>query len=239
MGWSEFPPLPGPHFNAGQSSDATGSLRARVRSAMAATRDWLLARQDPTGYWCGELEGDTILESEYILLLAWLGREGSVIARKCAAYIVEKQLPTGGWAMYPGGKLEISGSVKAYFALKLTGHDPQADYMCLAREAIRANGGADAVNSFTRFYLALLGQISYEHCPAVPPELVLLPKWSPINIYRMSAWSRTIMVPLSIMWAYRPQRTIAPERGISELFVRDPVDWRMPRCPGLIQERGW
>ena len=239
MGWSEFPPLPGPHFNAGQSSDATGSLPARVRSAMAATRDWLLARQDPTGYWCGELEGDTILESEYILLLAWLGREGSVIARKCAAYIVEKQLPTGGWAMYPGGKLEISGSVKAYFALKLTGHDPQADYMRLARRAIREAGGADAVNSFTRFYLALLGQISYGQCPAVPPELVLLPTWSPINIYRMSAWSRTIVVPLSIMWAHRPQRSIPADRGIRELFLRDPEDWPPLRCPGLPDERGW
>src|ERR1041384_3560668 len=196
-------PAARPHFDAGESRkppDSTASdLEPRLNDAITLTRDWLLKRQHPDGHWCGELEGDTILQSEYILLLAWLGQEQSSIARKCAAYLVEKQLPTGGWAMYPGGKMEISGSVKAYFALKLTGHDPQADYMPLAREAIRAQGGADAVNSFTRFYLALLGQISCDHCPAVPPELVLLPKWSPVNIYRMSAWSRTIMVPLSIM----------------------------------------
>src|SRR5207248_1205454 len=129
--------------------------------------------------------------------------------------------------------------VKAYFALKLTGHHPQADYMRQARQAIRAAGGADKVNSFTRFYLALLGQISYDHCPAVPPEVVLLPKWSPINIYRMSAWSRTILVPLSIMWASRPARKIAPDHGIRELFIRDPADWPPLCCPGLGQEGGW
>jgi len=232
--------IPGPHFeSAPPSHDADGELGARVTSAIEATRDWLRSRQHPDGYWCGELEGDSILESEYILLLAWLGRENTAIARKCAAYIVEKQLPTGGWAMYPGGRLDISGSVKAYFALKLTGHDPQAEYMQQARRAIRAAGGADAVNSFTRFYLALLGQISYDHCPAVPPELVLLPTWSPINIYRMSAWSRTIVVPLSIMWAHRPARQLAPERGIAELFLRDPADWPPLRCPGLGDEHGW
>src|SRR5207253_6390662 len=118
-------------------------------------------------------------------------------------------------------------------------HDPQADYMKLARQAIRLGGGADAVNSFTRFYLALLAQISYEHCPAVPPEMVLLPKWSPINIYRMSAWSRTIVVPLSIMWAHRPERKIAAERGIGELFIREPRDWPELRCPRLGQGHGW
>lgn len=217
----------------------SSELLERVGAAAGQTREWLLARQQADGHWCAELEGDTILESETILLWAWLGQEQTPIARKCAAYILEKQLPTGGWGMYPGGKLEISGSVKAYFALKLTGHDPNADYMQLARRAIREAGGADAINSFTRFYLALLGQISYDHCPAVPPELMLLPKWSPINIYRMSAWSRTIVVPLAIMWAHRPVRQIAAEHGIGELFLQDPNDWPALRCPGLTKESGW
>jgi squalene-hopene/tetraprenyl-beta-curcumene cyclase len=232
-----------PHFGADDprppASATAAELHAQVGTAIGLSRDWLLDRQHADGHWCGELEGDSILESEYILLLAWLGRESSPIARKCAAYLVEKQLPTGGWAMYPGGRMDISGSVKAYFALKLTGHDPEADYMRLARQAIHAGGGADAVNSFTRFYLALLGQISYDHCPAVPPELMLLPQWLPINIYRLSAWSRTIVVPLSIMWAHRPRREIAPERGIHELLLRDPNDWPPLRCPGLSQEHGW
>src|SRR5262245_65169852 len=108
--------------------------------------------------------------------------------------------------------------------------------MLRARHAIRESGGADAVNSFTRFYLALLGQISYDHCPAVPPELVLLPTWSPINIYRMSAWSRTIVVPLSIIWAKPPHRSIGPDRGIRELFLQLPEHWPALKCPGLTPE---
>lgn len=207
--------------------------------AILRTSQWLKERQHADGYWCAELEGDTILESEYILLLAWLGKENSTIARKCAAYLVEQQLPAGGWAMYPGGKLEISGSVKAYFALKITGHDPQAEYMQRAVRAIRASGGADAVNSFTRFYLALLGQISYDNCPAVPPELVLLPEWFPINLSKMSAWSRTIVVPLAIMWAHRPARKLPDEMGIKELMLEHPENWKQTKCPGLENEKGW
>ena len=209
-----------------------GQLAAAAREAAARTSDWLLQRQQPDGHWCAELEGDTILESEYILLLAFLGRENSDIARRAARYLLEKQLPGGGWAMYPGGRPEISGSVKAYFALKLTGHDPQSQPMQRARRAILDGGGADAVNSFTRYYLALLGQIPYDLCPAVPPEVVLLPAWSPVNLYAVSAWSRTIIVPLSVMSACQPVREVEPERGIRELFRAEPKDWPPLSRPG-------
>lgn len=212
---------------------------SELADAIHRTTAWLQDRQADEGYWCGELEGDTILESEYVLLLAFLGQEHSERAQQAANYLLAQQLPSGGWAMYPGGDVEISGSVKAYFALKLTGHDPEAPYMRRARQCIRARGGADAVNSFTRFYLAMLSQISYDQCPAVPPELVLLPNWFPINIYRMSAWSRTIVVPLSIMWAHRPAREIPAERGIRELFLREPEHWPTTRCPGLERRQGW
>jgi squalene-hopene/tetraprenyl-beta-curcumene cyclase len=204
-----------------------------VRRAIGRTRSWLLARQHPDGHWCGELEGDTILESETILLLAFLGQEHSDLAQAAARYLIDRQLPEGGWTLYPGGAMEISGSVKAYFALKLTGHDTSSQYMQRARRAILAHGGADAVNSYTRYFLALLGQIPYEQCPAVPPETVLLPKWLGVNLYAMSAWSRTIMVPLSIVWALAPVRPIESVRGIRELFLRDPADWPELRCPGL------
>jgi squalene-hopene/tetraprenyl-beta-curcumene cyclase len=213
-------------------------LAAPVRRAVARTRQWLLGEQHADGCWCAELEGDTILESETILLWAFLGQEHSPRARRAAAYLLEKQLPTGGWAMYPGGGVEISGSVKAYFALKLTGHDPDAEPMRRARRAILAHGGADAVNSFTRFYLALLGQISYDHCPAVPPEVVLLPRWSPVNLYAVSSWSRTIIVPLSIVSAMQPVRRVEPERGIRELFLNEPDEWPALRCPGLAGGTG-
>ena len=231
--------IPQPHVDLAARGDSASQLAGEVAAASLATRDWLLARQHEVGYWCGELEGDTILESEYILLLAWLRKEQSPLVKKAAEHIRRQQLKSGGWAQYPGGQLDVSVSVKAYFALKLAGHDPYSDYLRRARHAIRNAGGADAVNSFTRFYLALLGQISYDRCPAVPPELVLLPAWSPINIYRMSAWSRTIVVPLSIMWAHRPSRKLAPELGIRELFLQHERDWPPLRCPGLPEESGW
>ncbi len=122
--------VPAPHerraVRARHPSDAPPPVSA-VRQAIVRTRQWLLEQQHPDGYWVGELEGDTILESEYILLLAWLGREQAAASRASAPqHLLDKQLPDGGWAMYPGGQLEISGSVKAYFALKLTGHDPDA-----------------------------------------------------------------------------------------------------------------
>ncbi len=221
-------------FQSDFSDDMTlRVLAAPVRRAIHRTRQWLLDEQEAEGYWCAELEGDTILESETILLLAHQGREDSPLAKRLAAYLVEKQMPTGGWAMYPGGGVEISGSVKAYFALKLTGHDPSAEYMQRARQAILNHGGADAVNSFTRFYLAMLGQISYDQCPEVPPEAVLLPKWMPISLHRVSSWSRTIIVPLSIVSALRPVREVESRLGIRELFLRNPVDWPRLRCPGL------
>lgn len=196
----------------------------RLDDAVARTRDYLLAMQHDDGYWVGELQGDTILESEYILLLAYLGRENTDVARRAAAYILTQQTPEGGWSSYPGGPIEISGSVKAYFALKLTGHSPDADYMIRAREAILAAGGAERVNSFTRYYLALLGVISYAQCPAVPPELMLIPRWVPFNIYEMSAWSRTIVVPLSLLWAFQPSRELPEVLGIRELFVNSPEE---------------
>ena len=203
-----------------------------IDEAVERTQAHLLTAQDIDGYWIGELEGDTILESEYILLLAFLDRHESREAHKAAATIAREQLAGGGWAIYPGGPVDISASVKAYFALKLTGHEVSSEHMQRARRAILAHGGADAVNSFTRFYLALLSQISYDQCPAVPPQMVLLPRWLPVNIYRMSAWSRTILVPLSIMWAFKPAVKLPAHLGIAELFIKRPSQWPELRCPG-------
>ncbi|WP_145370110.1 terpene cyclase/mutase family protein [Maioricimonas rarisocia] len=208
----------GPHFSLSTTARARGNA-TEVQQAVTRTRDWLLERQSEDGYWVAELEGDTILESEYILLLAYLGKGQSDVARQAAAYMLESQMPEGGWSHYPGGPIEISGAVKAYWALKITGHDPDAEYMVRARNAILAAGGAEKVNSFTRYYMALLGQISYQQCPAVPPEIMLLPSWMPFNIYEMSSWSRTILVPLSILWAYQPQTELPPEHRIDELFL--------------------
>jgi squalene-hopene/tetraprenyl-beta-curcumene cyclase len=202
------------------------SLNDRLSEALESTSGWLLERQHDLGYWVGELEGDTILESEYVLLMAYLGRQDEPVCAKACQYIREKQLPGGGWAIYPGGPCEVSASVKAYFALKLAGHAPDEPLMERAREAVLAAGGAQASNSFTRFYLALLGQIDYDDCPSVPPELVLLPSWLNFSLAAMSAWTRTIVVPLSIISAFKPVRQLPPEQGVAELFRSD-----LPRRP--------
>ncbi len=209
---------------AASHAAAPAAVTQQVMRAVRRTRDLLLAQQHGDGYWVGELQGDTILESEYILLLAWMGRENSEIARQAAEYIRQQQRPEGGWSLFPGGPLEMSASVKAYFGLKLTGHDPATEEMSRARHAILAAGGAEKVNSFTRYYLALLGVISYRRCPVVPPELLLIPRWMPLNIHEMSAWSRTILVPLSLLWAHQPVRVLPEKLGIRELFLTSPEE---------------
>lgn len=211
-----------------------GSLTGQVMNhTLSGATAWLMERQAPEGYWCAILEGDSILESEMILLDAYLGRLDQPRVEKAAKALELSQTAAGGWGMYPGAPIEVSASVKAYFALKLCGRPASAPHMMRARQAIRAAGGADRVNSFTRFYLALLGQIDYRYCPAVPPEAVLLPKWLPINMYRISAWSRTMVVPLAIMWAKRPVQQVPREHGIDELFIDLPHRWPALRSPGL------
>lgn len=210
-----------------RTSRWTPSSADTRESALERTRDWLLARQDEDGYWVAELEGDTILESEYILLMAFLGREFDDVCIRCARYIQDHQLAGGGWAIYPGGPTDVSASVKAYFALKLTGRSPDEPSMAMARRAILEAGGAHECNSFTRFYLALLGQIGYEECPCVPPELVSIPARWKFSLSAMSAWTRTIVVPLSIMSYFKPVRSPGAERGIAELFLEGGI--RPPR----------
>lgn len=220
------------HNRADQQSDRTCRLPAAIRRAISLARWQLLERQHPEGYWQGELEGDSILQSETILILAFFGREGSPLVARLARRLLETQTSDGGWSLYPGGPIDISASVKAYFALKLAGYSPSDERLRRAANVILEHGGAQAVNSFTRFYLAFLGQIPYSICPAVPPEVVLLPQWFPINLYRMSAWSRAMVVPLSVLWALKPIRALPAEKGIRELFLTRPEDWPLTRGSG-------
>jgi len=178
----------------------------------------LLAQHHPEGYWVGELQGDSILESEYIMLKFFLNQEADPALPLIANYLRSVQQADGGWNLFPSGPSDLSGTVKGYFALKLMGDDPDAPHMRAARNVVRELGGAEQCNSFSKFYLAALGQISYDTCPSIPPEIVLLPRWMFFNLYAVSAWSRTMILPLSIVSAYRPVRKLEPSQGIQELF---------------------
>lgn len=204
---------------------------AQVELSVDRARQCLLDLQQADGHWCAELEGDTILESEYILLMAFLGRTGEEKVKKAARYILAKSRKDGAWSNYPSGPVDLSVSVKAYFALKLAGYSADLPFMKKARDLILAAGGAAGCNSFTKFYLAFLGQFPYDNCASVPAELMLLPTWSYINIYAMSSWTRTIVVPLSIFSAYKPIVKVPPEQGIAELFVEPADTKRWPHPP--------
>jgi len=209
----------------------TAHFLAAVAEAAERGHRGLLDRQRSDGHWVGELQGDTILESEFILLLAFLGKTNDPRVLLAANYLVQKELPEGGWGNYPGGPAEISTSVKAYFALKIAGHDAHEPRMQRAAKLIKDLGGAEAANSFTRFYLALLGQLPYSACASVPAEIVLLPRWFFFNMYAMSAWSRTIFVPLSVVDAFKPVTKLLDRMAIAELFREPHTISRWPATP--------
>ncbi len=222
----------------GARREARQPRPAGAQRAVAAAAGWLLARQDADGHWCGELEGDTILETEYVLLLHFLGRLDDPRVAKAARYVRRQQQEHGGWAIYPGGPPEVSASVKAYFVLKLAGDDTRAAHMARARRTILDLGGIEACNSFTKLYLSICGQYDWWRCPAVPPEMVLLPRWLYFNLAEISSWSRAIVVPLSVVWAMRPVRPVPPHLGIDELRLDGGFggDARGPHGPGTTHD---
>src|SRR4051812_11186188 len=188
-------------------------------AALEGAASCLLGMQHPAGFWCGELQGDSILESEYILMKFILSQDDDPELPLIANYLRKLQQPDGGWNMYPGGKADLSGTVKAYFALKLIGDDAKAPHMIKARELILEMGGAEKCNTFTKFFFACLGQISFDACPSIPPEIVLLPKWFYFNLYHVSAWTRTMILPLGIVTTFRFKREVPPDKGIAELYL--------------------
>jgi squalene-hopene/tetraprenyl-beta-curcumene cyclase len=194
-------------------------LSTRVAVGNDAARQYLFSEQHEDGYWCGELEADTTLEADYIVLHTLLGSEKSERVRKAANYILEHQNEEGGWSTYKGGPTNLSASVKSYFGLKLAGYSADFPALVRARKIILELGGVTEVNTFTKLYLCFFGQYDYDAVPAIPPEIVLFPKWFWFNIYEISSWSRAMLVPLSICYAKKPFKKIADEMGVEELFV--------------------
>jgi squalene-hopene/tetraprenyl-beta-curcumene cyclase len=192
---------------------------AEVDAAILHSRDYLVSQQHPDGYWCGELEADAMLEADYIFLHTLLESGDPGRLRRALAEIWRYQNQDGSWSIYPGGPGNLSLSVKCYFAAKLLGIRPDDRRLVKCRTWVLAHGGVIACNTFTKMYLCALGQYDYDAVPAIPPEIVLFPNWFYFNIYEISAWSRSILVPLGIIYAKKPFKKIPAEQGIEELFV--------------------
>jgi squalene-hopene/tetraprenyl-beta-curcumene cyclase len=171
-----------------RTEDVRGRGFPGLADAVARARDALLSDRQPDGHWCYELEADCTIPAEYVLFLRYLGERRPELEEKIGAYLRSRQAEHGGWPLYLGGDLDISCSVKAYFALKQVGDDPASAHMRRAREAILARGGAARANVFTRIALAIFGQLPWRAVPFIPPEIMLLPRWFFFHIDKVSYW---------------------------------------------------
>jgi squalene-hopene/tetraprenyl-beta-curcumene cyclase len=205
-------------------SENRGRLESAVRDSAAA----LAARQRPDGHWVFPLEADATIPSEYVLFLHYLDERDPPLEAKIGVYLRAIQGEHGGWPLFHGGDLNVSASVKAYFALKALGDDIEAPHMRRAREAILARGGAAASNVFTRTLLALFGQVPWRAVPVMPVEIMLLPRWFPFHLDKVSYWSRTVIVPLLVLMALKPKARNPLGIHVRELFTEAPEavsDW--------------
>ncbi|HVO89188.1 MAG TPA: squalene--hopene cyclase [Casimicrobiaceae bacterium] len=192
----------------------------------------LIARQRQDGHWVFELEADATIPAEYVLLTHFLGEPEPARETRIAAYLRRIQGEHGGWPLYMGGPFNISASVKAYFALKMIGDAPDAPHMQRARNAILAHGGAGRTNVFTRYLLALFGVLPWSNAPTLPVEIMLLPRWFPFNVWRISYWSRTVVVPLLVLQLLKPRARNPRGIDIAELFPANrPRGRRWARAP--------
>ncbi|MCC6909935.1 MAG: squalene--hopene cyclase [Phycisphaerales bacterium] len=196
------------------SDAALDAAKLAVERAAAA----LLSLQKPDGHWCAELEGDSILNSEYTLMKWILRQEDDPRLPKIMTYLRRLQRSDGAWGQYPGSGVDVSATVKAYVCLLLDGDSPSEPHMQRAAEAIRSHGGAEACNSFSNFYLAALGLIDWDAVPAIPPEMIYLPRWFYFHLDKVSAWTRTMILPLAICTALRPVRALSAQISIDHLF---------------------
>jgi squalene-hopene/tetraprenyl-beta-curcumene cyclase len=221
-------PLPGAYSGQDHAlTDAPAGIdvpdaRDELDEIVAEAGQALKRRQHADGHWVFELEADVAITAEYILLQHHLAEIDVEEERRMAQYIRGRQGSDGGWSLFEAGSPDISATVKAYFALKLVGDDPDAPHMRKARALVLGLGGAARVNVFTRIALALYGQVPWRAVPMMPIEMMLLPRWFPFHIEKISYWSRTVVVPLVLLMALRPKARKPARRRIAELFVTPP-----------------
>jgi len=211
-----------------ETASPAGLPDERLAHAIARAGEALAGRQNADGHWVFELEADATIPAEYVLLEHFLDRIEPELERKIGVYLRAIQGAHGGWPLFHDGAFNLSASVKAYFALKAIGDAPDAPHMARAREAILAHGGAERSNVFTRAQLALFGQVPWRAVPVMPLEIMLLPRWFPFHLSKVSYWSRTVIVPLLVLMALRPRARNPRGVAIPELFRTPPArvrDW--------------
>ena len=190
----------------------------KIKNILEQCKKKLLNEQKKDGHWVYELEADTTIPSEYILMNHFLGIKENDLEKKLAAYIKKEQNPDGGWPLFWRGESNISTSVKAYYALKIVGEKTTSEFMKKAKKKILDLGGIENCNVFTKISLALFEQISWKKIPSMPVEIMSLPYWFPFHINKISYWSRTVVVPLLIILDKKPKAKNPKKINIQELF---------------------
>jgi squalene-hopene/tetraprenyl-beta-curcumene cyclase len=205
------------------STERQPAASADLDRSIEAATSALLALQKPDGHWVFELEADATIPAEYVLLRHYLGEPiDASLEAKIAVYLRRVQGEHGGWPLFRDGAFNMSATVKAYFALKMIGDPIDSPHMRRAREAVRARGGPARCNVFTRILLALFGFIPWHAVPVMPVEIMLLPKWFPFHLDKISYWSRTVIVPLLVLMALKPKARNLKAVRIDELFLEPP-----------------
>lgn len=206
----------------GETMSDGGRLADQLDTVLSDAMTSLKKRQQADGHLVFDLEADATIPAEYIFLNHYLDECEPELEAKLASYLRSIQQEEGGWPLYHGGAPDLSASVKAYFALKITGDDPDAPHMKKARDVILGLGGAEKANVFTRYALALFGEVPWRAVPVMPVELMLMPRWFPVSMARFSYWSRTVIAPLLILAALKPKAINPTGTRVQELFVRPP-----------------
>ncbi|HEU5272801.1 MAG TPA: squalene--hopene cyclase [Xanthobacteraceae bacterium] len=214
---------------------ADDALDRSIERATAA----LAERQRADGHWVFELEADATIPAEYVLMRHYRAEPVDAgLEAKIAVYLRRIQGTHGGWPLFQDGDFDMSASVKAYFALKMIGDDPNAPHMRRARDAILARGGAATSNVFTCSLLALYGVLSWRSVPVMPVEIMLLPKWFPFHLDKVSYWARTVLVPLLVLMALKPRAKNPRGVTIDEVFTQPPMTVG-PRKKAPHQKWSW
>ncbi len=213
-------------------------IRAGTVGAIGRSHKYLLSIQHPGAYWWGELESNPTMEAEYLLLTYFLEVVDPDRWRKVTNHILSKQSEDGSWGQYFDAPGDVSTSVECYFALKLAGISPELGPMQRARQFILTKGGVPQVRIFTKIWLSLFGQWDWKGTPAMLPELVLLPKWFPFNIYQFSSWARATIVPMAIILTEKPVHHVPYWAQIDELYPlgRGHTSYSLPSPEELF---GW